>query len=67
MTETTNERGICGEAVPAAFRLPQEADAHLRAALGQMDLLLQTEHCHEALHYLLAMLRHLKAVRRYIV
>lgn len=67
MTETTNERGICGEAVPAAFRLPQEADVHLRAALGQMDLLLRTEHCHEAVHYLLAMLRHLKAVRRHIV
>ena len=66
MTETTNERGSCGQIVPAAFRLPQEADAHLRAALGQMDLLLQTEHCHEALGYLLAMLRHLRTVRQYI-
>ena len=65
--KTTSKRGSFGHSKPGAARLPQEADFHLRAALGQMDLLLQTQHCEEALHYLLAMLRHLRTVRRYVV
>ncbi len=43
--------------------LPHEAAEHLRAALGQMDLLLATRQIDFGMQVLLDLLRHLRAVR----
>lgn len=43
--------------------LPHEAAEHLRAALGQMDLLLATRQLDFGTRVLVDLLRHLRAVR----
>jgi hypothetical protein len=54
------EEGVGPE--DGAVMLQQDAAGHLRSALEQMDLLLQTQQTDVALGHLVAMLKHLRVV-----
>ena len=64
MTEKVNGRKGGPGRKDGAVLLPQAARLHLRVALEQMDLLLETQQAEAALPHLLSLLRHMRALRR---
>ncbi|MDY6913460.1 MAG: hypothetical protein SVT52_03255 [Planctomycetota bacterium] len=63
MTETARKQKGGESWQDGAVLLPYAARLHLRAALEQMDLLLETQQVDAGLSHLLSLLRHLRALK----